>query len=110
MSVDCAFRGRKLIHFKNIVDRTVEICKEKNLHITAVIVVQHQMNLLSTKNALSRANGSQKNTVDGYDIDVSWNPDLNFWWHEEMAKVSDVCDPVWVDAEHTLFTLYTRYD
>jgi len=31
----------------------------------------------------------------------------DLWWHEEMAKASPVCEPVWVDAEDPLFILYT---
>jgi len=31
----------------------------------------------------------------------------DLWWHEEMAKASTVCEPVWVDAEDPLFILYT---
>ncbi|MBX7157287.1 MAG: acetate--CoA ligase [Verrucomicrobiae bacterium] len=29
------------------------------------------------------------------------------WWHEEVEKVSDVCEPVKLDSEHPLFILYT---
>ncbi|GIY45130.1 acetyl-coenzyme A synthetase, cytoplasmic [Caerostris darwini] len=107
VTADGVFRGTKLVHLKNIVDRTLEICKKKNLHMNAVIVVEHQKNLLSTKKALSQPNGTAKTIVHGYDIEVSWNPKVDVWWHEEMKKANDVCEPVWVDAEHTLFTLYT---
>ena len=29
------------------------------------------------------------------------------WWHDAEANQPDTCDPVWVDAEHPLFILYT---
>ena len=33
----------------------------------------------------------------------------DLWWDEEMSKVSDVCEPEWMDVEEPLFMLYTRY-
>ncbi len=33
--------------------------------------------------------------------------DKDCWWHEEMDKSSDQCDPVEMDAEDPLFILYT---
>src|SRR6266850_2583135 len=31
----------------------------------------------------------------------------DLWWHELMRNQPDVCEPVWVNAEHPLFILYT---
>jgi acetyl-CoA synthetase len=31
----------------------------------------------------------------------------DFWWHEEVARVENVCPAVGFDAEHPLFILYT---
>jgi acetyl-CoA synthetase len=31
----------------------------------------------------------------------------DLWWHELVQNQPDVCDPVWVNAEHPLFILYT---
>lgn len=39
--------------------------------------------------------------------DIAWNPERDHWWHELVAQQADTCDPVWVNAEHPLFTLYT---
>lgn len=39
---------------------------------------------------------------------IPWDPDMDVWWHEVMDKESDLCEPVWVDAEDPLFILYTR--
>ncbi len=38
--------------------------------------------------------------------DVVWNA-RDVWWHDLVAGQADTCDPVWVNAEHPLFLLYT---
>jgi len=38
---------------------------------------------------------------------VAWNPARDIWLHEEMARVSDHCEPVAMNAEDPLFILYT---
>ncbi|HOG08258.1 MAG: acetate--CoA ligase [Syntrophales bacterium] len=38
---------------------------------------------------------------------IDWVEGRDLWWHEEMAKVDDKCEPEWMDAEDTLFILYT---
>jgi acetyl-CoA synthetase len=38
---------------------------------------------------------------------VAWREGLDFWWHEEAAKVSDDCPPEEMGAEDPLFILYT---
>lgn len=38
---------------------------------------------------------------------VAWRGDLDHWWHEEAAKVSDDCPPEEMGAEDPLFILYT---
>ncbi|KFM60287.1 Acetyl-coenzyme A synthetase, cytoplasmic, partial [Stegodyphus mimosarum] len=106
VTADGVWRGKKLVHLKNIVDKTLDICRKRNHEMTATIVVQHQMNLLSTQKLLKgQLNGNRK--VNGYNIEVSWDPEVDVWWHVEMERASEICEPVWVDAEHTLFTLYT---
>jgi acetyl-CoA synthetase len=39
--------------------------------------------------------------------EVAWKEGRDHWWHEEMAKASDKCDAVALDAEHPLYILYT---
>ncbi|XP_054717208.1 acetyl-coenzyme A synthetase, cytoplasmic-like [Uloborus diversus] len=107
ITADGVWRGTKLVHLKNIVDKTVQICKNKNHSLNAVIVVQHQMNLKSTKKMLGRQTNGNRKIINGFDIEVSWNAETDLWWHQEMEKATEVCDPVWVDAEDILFTLYT---
>ncbi len=41
-------------------------------------------------------------------IQVEWVEGRDVWWHDEMAKVSDECEPEWMGAEEPLFMLYTR--
>ena len=38
---------------------------------------------------------------------IAWNPDRDIWLHDEMARVSDHCEPVAMNAEDPLFILYT---
>ncbi len=40
-------------------------------------------------------------------IDISWQPERDHWWHELVTEQPDTCEPIWVNAEHPLFTLYT---
>ena len=46
--------------------------------------------------------------VNGIAVQVHYHTGRDVWWHEEEAKVSDVCEPEWMDAEDPLFILYTR--
>ncbi|WP_058234410.1 acetate--CoA ligase [Devriesea agamarum] len=41
------------------------------------------------------------------DTEVYWDPERDVWWHEARETVSTECEPVWVEAEHPLFILYT---
>ncbi|MDA3856811.1 MAG: AMP-binding protein, partial [Roseovarius sp.] len=38
---------------------------------------------------------------------IAWREGLDFWWHEEAAKVSADCPPEEMNAEDPLFILYT---
>ena len=39
--------------------------------------------------------------------DTAWTDDRDVWWDEALAAASDQHAPVWVEAEHPLFILYT---
>ncbi|MDN5820407.1 MAG: AMP-binding protein, partial [Brachybacterium sp.] len=39
--------------------------------------------------------------------DVEWNEGRDVWWHEAREDASAEHEPVWVEAEHPLFILYT---
>ncbi len=40
-------------------------------------------------------------------LDVPMNKGMDVWWHEEMAKAADTCEPEHVGAEDISFILYT---
>jgi acetyl-CoA synthetase len=74
-------RGAKHIGVKQIVDEalTFPVCQS----VEKVIVYQ--------------------NTGDP----VSWNPNLDIWWHEVVPQQPEFCEPEVMDAEDLLFILYT---
>jgi acetyl-CoA synthetase len=39
--------------------------------------------------------------------DVSWHDGRDVWWHDAVAAAPASHSPVWVEAEHPLFILYT---
>jgi acetyl-CoA synthetase len=39
--------------------------------------------------------------------DVAWKEGRDHWWHELMAKASDICPAEELDSEHPLYILYT---
>ncbi|KFP54696.1 Acetyl-coenzyme A synthetase, cytoplasmic, partial [Cathartes aura] len=41
------------------------------------------------------------------DVQTSWNPAVDMWWHELISSASTECEPEWCDAEDELFILYT---
>jgi acetyl-CoA synthetase len=43
----------------------------------------------------------------GDKIKCDWVAGRDLWWHDEMATVDANCEPEWMDAEDTLFILYT---
>jgi acetyl-CoA synthetase len=43
----------------------------------------------------------------GEKIKCDWVAGRDLWWHDEMATVDANCEPEWMDAEDTLFILYT---
>ena len=38
---------------------------------------------------------------------ITWNPSIDVWWHEELEKVDDNCPAETMDSEDMLFILYT---
>lgn len=39
--------------------------------------------------------------------DTAWTEGRDVWWHDALAAADTQHDPVWVEAEHPLFILYT---
>jgi acetyl-CoA synthetase len=79
---DGSFRGAKAVPQKKDADTALKDCPS----IEKVIVVKRV--------------GDKIGQLD-------WIPGRDLWWHEEMAKVGDTCEPEWMDAEDPLFILYT---
>ena len=79
LTADGGFRGDKTTPLKDIADEALKTCPS----IQKVIVYQrtHQ--------------------------NITWNPSLDVWWHEELEKVNDNCPAETMDAEDMLFILYT---
>ncbi|HUZ04986.1 MAG TPA: acetate--CoA ligase [Acidobacteriaceae bacterium] len=79
LTQDGSYRRGNEIHLKATVDEAMERCPG----VRSVIVF--------------RRTGS----------DITMKPGRDHWWHEEMAKVDDVCPAEQLDAEHPLYILYT---
>ena len=77
---DISYRRGGEVKLKQIVDEAMEKCSG----VRKVIVFQRAPNVTVAMK-------------DGRDV----------WWHEEVAKVSPVCEPEAMDAEDPLFILYT---
>lgn len=84
ITADEGLRGGKAIELKKNVDLALKKLSEKNQNtIKNVLVVQR------TKNQ------------------IPFNEKTDLWYHEELKKVSDVCEPEKMKAEDPLFILYT---
>ncbi len=79
LTADGGFRGNKTTPLKDIADEALKTCPS----IQKVIVYQR------TKQ------------------DISWNSNLDVWWHEELEQVDDHCPAEIMDSEDMLFILYT---
>lgn len=76
---DGGFRGDKTINLKGIIDEAAEKCPE----VTRILVLEHT----HTKPPMKAGR--------------------DFWWHDEITKVTAACTPEVMDAEDMLFILYT---
>lgn len=81
ITADGQIRGGRRLPLKAIVDEALAMSE---LHTVKSVIVY-------------RRTGDEMDFVKGRD----------HWMHELMAAQSDVCEPVWVGAEHPLFILYT---
>jgi acetyl-CoA synthetase len=79
ITADGGTRGGKIVALKKAVDEALETCSVS----PSVIVLKHSK--------------CEVNMQEGRDI----------WWHDATYSMSNVCEPVWVEAEHPLFLLYT---
>ncbi len=79
LTADGAFRGDKKIDLKGIIDVALVQCP----------TVKHVVVLKRTSSAVDMKQGR------------------DFWWHEEIEKQEDRCEPEVMDSEDLLFILYT---
>ncbi len=87
LDADCKFlvcadeghRGGKTIPIKMTVDKAASHCP----NLATILVIRHT--------------GQP----------VPWHETRDFWYHDAMAKASDVCEPEMMAAEDPLFILYT---
>lgn len=79
ITADGSYRGEKNIVFKTQVDEA--LCHSPS--VERVLVVQRT--------------GKK----------IAWNKTRDRWYHEAVADVSPLCEPVWMDANAPLFILYT---
>ncbi|CAL1543210.1 unnamed protein product [Lymnaea stagnalis] len=111
-TADGVWRGSKLLNLKSIVDKALEICKEKGKPVATCIVVRH-MSVLSEE-----ASSDSNNVGEAPDespvgkrpckkLKINWQPGRDHWWSDLMKTADKNCDPEWVDAEDPLFMLYT---
>ncbi len=49
----------------------------------------------------------RRSAAEELDDTLTMHPERDRWYHELVANSSPECDPVWVDSEHLLYTLYT---
>ncbi|NOU58693.1 acetate--CoA ligase [Marinifilum caeruleilacunae] len=76
---DGGYRGNKIIPIKEIVDEALESCSS----VEKVVMVK-------------RTNS-----------DINFNTERDIWWHEAMAEAGEENKAELMDAEDTLFILYT---
>jgi len=81
ITADAQMRGGKLMPLKSIVDETLGLGNCESVH--SVIVYRRAGN------------------------DVTWDDDIDIWWHDLFNSQPTHCEPEWVGAEHPLFILYT---
>ena len=79
LTADGGFRGDKTTPLKDIADEALKSCPS----IEKSIVFQR------TKQ------------------NISWNDEIDVWWHEQLVGISDNCPAEIMDSEDVLFILYT---
>ncbi|KAK6990461.1 Acetyl-coenzyme A synthetase cytoplasmic [Biomphalaria glabrata] len=109
VTADGVWRGSKLLNLKSIVDRALEICKDKGKPVDTCVVVRHltpfeNSNGVYTEDSPDECPVAKRPCTK---LKISWSPERDFWWSDLMHDASEYCDPEWMDAEDPLFMLYT---
>lgn len=84
ITADEGLRGGKKIELKKNIDEALALLNSKGKNSVSKVVVV-------------KRTGS----------DIPWNSQVDVWYHEESAQVTDVCAPEPMNAEDPLFILYT---
>ncbi|AGH95850.1 acetyl coenzyme A synthetase [Pseudobdellovibrio exovorus JSS] len=84
ITADEGLRGGKKIELKKNIDEALELLSAKGKNSVSKVVV-----------------------VKRTGADIAWTSQVDVWYHEESAQVSDVCAPEPMKAEDPLFILYT---
>ena len=79
LTADGGFRGDKITPLKDIADEALK-------------------NAPSIKKSIICQRTNQN---------ITWNPSIDVWWHEELEKVDNNCPAEIMDSEDMLFILYT---
>lgn len=114
ITADGVWRGEKQLNLKKICDDAMEKTKLHNHEIDTCIVVSHLRRLANPQGKITTTTDKSQNGINGTngkngELNISWNDERDYWWHEEMEDADTSCYPVWVNAEDPLFILYTRY-
>ncbi len=81
ITADGGFRGGKTVPLKAVVDEALQ--QPGTDAVGKVIVYRRASN------------------------EIAWHAERDIWWHDCVAGMSTVCEPVWMNAEDPLFILYT---
>jgi len=98
ITADYSVRGDKSIDLKTVADNALKECGEDGVDIKMCIVV---------KNSSAEGDGTDSPKQKKAKTSVSWNEDVDLWWHDLMTGASNDCQCEWMDAEDPLFILYT---
>lgn len=95
-----------MINLKEIADEALEICEKQSHRVHHNIVIRH---ICPADSSVQVSNGkeSRPGRRPCYTLKIAWNPEIDLWYHNEIALADDNCDVVWLDAEDPLFMLYT---
>ncbi|XP_005099293.1 acetyl-coenzyme A synthetase, cytoplasmic [Aplysia californica] len=109
VTADGVWRGSKLLNLKSIVDKALEICKEKGKPVNKCVVVRHLSP--DEEEVTSEADKDVEDCPVAKrpcgKLKIGWQNGRDEWWHVLMSQASKDCAPEWLDAEDPLFMLYT---
>ncbi|XP_038659355.1 acetyl-coenzyme A synthetase, cytoplasmic isoform X1 [Scyliorhinus canicula] len=130
VTADGFYRGDKPINLKQIADEALRKCRDRNFHVGRCIVVKHlgvteatgatdETCTVKASSDTSQSPPAKRSCYNLQDknnekaknvhhkMQITWNADVDIWWHDLMKGASDKCEPEWCDFEDPLFILYT---